>query len=294
MPKLKSQSGARPKAQPAARPKAQPAARPKAQPLALLGRLNQRASAVYLLLIFFVLWEIVPRVGLADPVYLPPLSRVLQEAAVVGFSQLATDVIISVGRIVSGFAIAIVCALPLGFVLAGAFKKASAFLNPLMTFFSQIPPFILFPVFIIIFGVGETGILTVIIWSAFWPTLFAAIAGANHADPLLIKSARSMGAGRLSIFANVIIPGALPQIMTGMRNGLTLCFMMLIGAETMGASSGMGWEINMAQRMAVVPRIYLMALVVAIVGLIINYLFEWLERHVVVWRDVAEQELAVA
>jgi NitT/TauT family transport system permease protein len=256
--------------------------------------INRRLSSVYLLVIFFVLWQIIPSVGWADPIYLPPLSRVLAEASIVGFGQLATDVLTSIWRIVVGFLIAIVAALPLGFVLTGAFRRATDFLAPLMTFLSQIPPFILFPVFIIIFGVGETGILAVIIWSAFWPTLFSTIAGSGHVDPLLVKAARSMGAGRLDIFLNIVIPSALPQIMTGMRSGLTLCFMMLIGAETMGASSGMGWEINMAQRMAVIPRIYLMALVVAIVGLIINYLFEWFERSVVVWREDAEQELAVA
>ncbi|MDR1082564.1 MAG: ABC transporter permease [Coriobacteriales bacterium] len=260
----------------------------------LFTRINRRISAVYLLIIFFAFWQIAPLIGLADPVYLPPLSRVLAEAAVVGFSQLATDVLVSVWRVIAGFLIAIILALPLGFVLAGAFKRVSDILGPLMTFLSQIPPFILFPVFIIIFGVGETGIFAVIIWSAFWPTLFSTIAGSNHVDPLLVKSARSMGADRLSIFTDVIIPSSLPQIMTGMRSGLTLCFMMLIGAETMGAASGMGWEINMAQRMAIIPRIYLMALLVAIVGLLINYLFEWLEQTVVVWRDDAQQELAVA
>jgi NitT/TauT family transport system permease protein len=260
----------------------------------ILGKVNHRLSAAYLLIAFFALWQLAPSIGLADPVYLPPLSRVLAEAAVVGFGQLAADVSISIWRIAIGFLISIIVALPLGFVLAGAFKWASDILRPLMTFLSQIPPFILFPVFIIIFGVGETGILAVIIWSAFWPTLFSTVAGSSQVDPLLVKSARSMGADRLSIFTDVIIPSALPQIMTGMRNGLTLCFMMLIGAETMGAVSGMGWEINMAQRMAIIPRIYLMALVVAVVGLLINYLFEWLERTVVVWRDDVSQELVTA
>ncbi|MDR3137224.1 MAG: ABC transporter permease [Coriobacteriales bacterium] len=259
----------------------------------LLSIINQRARAAWLIIAFFAFWQLAPSIGLANPVYLPPLSRVLEEAVTVGFGQLAHDVLISVWRIILGFFIAIVAAIPLGFVLAGAFRWVSELLAPLMTFLSQIPPFILFPVFIIILGVGETGILAVIIWSVFWPTLFSTIAGSHHIDPLYVKSARSMGADRLSIFIDVIIPSALPQIMTGMRNGLTLCFMMLIGAETMGASSGMGWEINMAQRMAVIPRIYLMALIVAVVGLLINYLFEWLEQTIVVWRDDAQRELVV-
>jgi len=250
------------------------------------------AKKTYLVLAVLVLWQLAPTLGLVDPVYLPPLTRVLAESEALGLTRLAGDVGMSLLRIVVGFSLATALALALGFVLAGAFKRIAAFIRPLMVFLSQIPPFILFPVFIIVIGVGETSILFVIVWSAFWLILFSTITGFSQTDPQLMKIARSMTAGRLTVFLSVVVPGALPHIMTGMRNGLTLAFMMLIGAETMGAASGMGWEINMAQRMAVIPRIYLIALVVAVVGLIVNYLFEWLERRLVVWQSDARSGLA--
>ncbi|MDR3254117.1 MAG: ABC transporter permease [Synergistaceae bacterium] len=258
----------------------------------VLSSLHRRLASVYLLIVFFALWQIVPSAGFVNATYLTPLFRVIREIPIVGYFNLATDVLISLKRVAIGFLISTAAALPLGFVLAGALPKLAKFLNPLLLFLSQIPPFILFPVFVIIFGVGESGIVTVIIWSAVWPILFNTISGINMVDPLLVKCARSMCADKLTIFLEVVLPSSLPSIMTGMRSGLTLCFLMLIGAETMGANSGMGWEINMAQRMAVIPRIYLMALIVAVVGLAINYLFEWIERTLITWKEAERDALA--
>ena len=248
--------------------------------------LHEKLSAFYLLLLFFAVWQIVPSLGLVNTHFFPPLSQVLGEAGRLGFLDILVNVLTSLRRVAVGFLLATAAALPLGFILAGALPRAADFLNSLMAFLAQIPPFILFPVFVVIFGTGEISVHVVIFWSALWPILFHTIAGVNLVDPQLIRSARTMGADGVSVFLDVVLPGALPSILAGMRSGLTLCFMMLIGAETMGASSGMGWQINMAQRMAIVPRIYLVAMIVAVVGLVINAFFELLERKIVVWKDV--------
>ncbi|OPY58892.1 MAG: Bicarbonate transport system permease protein CmpB [Pelotomaculum sp. PtaU1.Bin035] len=249
--------------------------------------IHNRMISLYIIIVFFVLWQLIPYTGLVNPHFLPPLSKVIAETFKLSLGNIVLDIVHSLRRIIIGFFVATAVALPLGFVLAGALPKLGKLLNPLMMFLSQIPPFILFPVFVIIFGIGEGGILTVIFWSALWPILFNTIAGTQMVDPLLIKSARSMGSSQLTIFLKVILPGTLSSIMTGMRAAMTFCFMMLIGAETMGANSGLGWEINMSQRMAVIPRIYLVVMIVAIVGLAINYLFEWFERNTIIWREDA-------
>jgi NitT/TauT family transport system permease protein len=250
--------------------------------------ISEKLSAFYLILLFFAAWQIIPSLGLVNTHFFPPLSQVLSEAGKVGYANILVNILVSLRRVAVGFLLATAVALPLGFVLAGAFRRLADLLSPLTTFLAQIPPFILFPVFVVIFGTGELSVHIVIFWSAVWPILFYTVTGATQVDSQLVKSARSMGADKLSIFFYVILPSSLPSILTGMRSGLTLCFMMLIGAETMGASSGMGWQINMAKRMAVVPRIYLITMVVAVVGLLINYLFELLENRIVIWKDVEE------
>jgi len=253
--------------------------------------IHHNCKSFYIILGFFLFWQVIPFTGLVDPHFVPPLSKVLAESIQLGFANIAIDISISLGRVIIGFIMAAAVALPLGFILAGAFPKLARLLNPLMVFLSQVPPFILFPVFVIIFGVGNGGIYTVIFWSAIWPLLFNTIAGTQLVDPLLIKSARSMGAGQLTIFFKVIVPGALASIMIGTRTAITICFMMLIGAETMGANSGLGWLIHQSQRMAMIPRIYFAVLLVAVIGLLINYLIEWLERNIIVWQEDTAEEL---
>lgn len=247
-------------------------------------RVNRRLAGAYLLLLFFVAWQALPSLGLVNPVYFPPLSKVLADGLGLGLPTVAADVASSLGRILLGFALGAVAALPAGLALALAFKPALRMLNPLMTFLSQIPPFILFPVFVLLFKVGETGIIAVIFWSVFWPILFAAIGGASRVDGLLIRSARSMGATKARILARVILPWALPTVLTGMRYSLTFAFMMLINAESMGSYAGMGYELFVASRRAEIPEVYFMVLVIAVVGLAVNWLFELLERRLTRWR----------
>lgn len=260
----------------------------------ILLAIHQKIISVYIIIAFFVLWEVLPSVGLVDSLFFPPFSKVVAESFNLGWGSILTDIVTSLRRVIIGFFVATAVALPFGFILAGALPRLARLFNPLMVFLSQIPPFILFPVFVIIFGIGEGGIFTVIFWSAVWPVLFNTIAGTQLVDPVLIKCARSMNSNPATIFFKVILPGALPSIMTGLRSGMTFCFMMLIGAETMGASSGLGWRINMAQRMAVIPRIYLTVLIAAIVGLAVNYLIEWFERNTIIWKEEADQGMITA
>ncbi|MDR1714033.1 MAG: ABC transporter permease [Coriobacteriales bacterium] len=255
--------------------------------------LNDKLAGIYLIVLFFISWQVVPTLGLVNTLYFPALSTVLSAGINdIGVSAILSDLGNSLRRVVIGYGLAIVAALPVGFILAGALPKLAQFLKPLMSFLSQIPPFILLPVFVLLFKVGEFSICAVIFWSAFWPILFATILGISLVDPLLIKAARSMAADKVTIFTDVIIPGALPSIMTGLRYGLTFTFMMLIAAESLGSFAGLGYEMMVAQRRAQIPKIYFMVLLIAIVGIIANYLLELLERKAVIWNRDATEKVA--
>ncbi|MNN75852.1 putative aliphatic sulfonates transport permease protein SsuC [compost metagenome] len=114
------------------------------------------------------------------------------------------------------------------------------------------------------------------------------MAGIQNVDPLLVRCAKAMTAGPATIYFKVVLPAAFPAIMTGIRSGLTMSFLMLIGAESMGADSGLGWLIHNAQSMGFVPRIYLGAILVAGVGLLLNVLLEALEKSIVDWKETPE------
>lgn len=256
-----------------------------------LNGINKKLISIYIVIGFFILWELAPRIGWANPHFVPPFSEVLNAAKQVTYWQLFLDIIVSLKRILTGFLLASALALPVGFILGGAFPLIARFLNSLLNFLAQVPAFILFPVFVVIFGIGETGILVVILWAAFWPILFTTILGVRQVDPILIKGAKSMGSNSFTIFWKVVIPGALSSILTGMRTGMTISFMMLIGAETLGANAGLGWLIHNSTNMGFIPQIYLAVILIAVIGLGINYFLEWLERKVIIWKEVAPEKI---
>ncbi|WP_150267121.1 ABC transporter permease [Paenibacillus tepidiphilus] len=260
----------------------------------VIGTVHRTLLSYYLFLLLLIIWEIAPRLGLVSDVFVPPFSRIVSAGVDLGLTNILLYISISLKRVFVGFALATVIALPGGFILAGAFPKLAVFLQPLTRFLSSIPPFILFPVFVIIIGIGEGGIYTVIFWSSFWPILFTTIAGIEHVDPLLIRSAKSMNAGKLEIFVKIVLPAASPTLLTGLRTGLNMSFFMLIGSESMGADSGLGWMIHNAQSMGFIERIYLGAVMVAGVGLALNYVLEYLESSVLYWRQAPEAQQKAA
>jgi NitT/TauT family transport system permease protein len=154
--------------------------------------------------------------------------------------------------------------------------------------FAQLNAFALFPIFVLFFGIGELAKFAVIFWSCVWPILFTTIAGVQGVDPLYVKVARSMGSGRLTIFVRVLFPGALPSIFTGIRLGATVAFLMLIAAEMIGATAGLGWVVLNSQVNYVIPRLYLAAAIIAFLGMGMNYLIHFIEASVIKWKETVE------
>ncbi|MDR2131968.1 MAG: ABC transporter permease [Clostridiales Family XIII bacterium] len=256
--------------------------------LRVLSRIHHRIMGLYLFILFLILWQIAPSVGWTNPVLIPSFSTVLAEGAYIGLGNVLVHIAISMKRVFVGFIISTAVALPLGFILSGALPRIAEALNPLMHFLSQVPPFILYPVFLIIVGPGEFGIYAVILWSAFWPILFTTIDGMRGIDARLIQCARSMNAGNFAVFTKVVFPAIFPNLVLGIRSGLTMSFLMMVGAESLGAASGMGFMIRNAQQIGAVARIYLGALLVAIVGFLLNFAAVEVEKTLVTWKEIAQ------
>lgn len=251
-----------------------------------LRRIHDGLIGYYFILLFFVLWQAAPTAGWADPRFVPPFSRVMQSGwELVRSGEMFIHISISLERVFAGLLLAILAGIPLGFLLGGWLPGLARFLNPLMNLCAQINTIVLLPLFIILFGVGEGGKLGVIFWASFWPILFTTMAGIRQVDPLIVKCARSMGVGGPTIFFKVILPGAALQIFAGVRTGATMAFIMLIGAEMLGANMGLGWLIRNAEENWLVPRLFLGLFAIAVIGLMINYSLEWLEKTLITWRE---------
>ncbi|ADY57037.1 binding-protein-dependent transport systems inner membrane component [Syntrophobotulus glycolicus DSM 8271] len=248
--------------------------------------IHEKFIDYYGFILFFAVWQAGPSLGWIDPQFIPPPSDILVEAYKISITgDLFIHTTTSLFRVLVGLLMAIGVAVPLGFILGGWFPKVTVFLHPLLNIFGQINAFSLFPIFILAFGIGETAKLAIIFWSAIWPVFFNTISGVKNVDPLLIKSIRSMGAGKLIIFAKVILPGAARSIFTGLQMGARTSFLMIIAAEMLGSSAGLGWLIYNSSNNNVIPRLFVGVLVIALLGYAINYLIALIESSVITWKE---------
>jgi NitT/TauT family transport system permease protein len=241
------------------------------------------------LVIFLVLWEIAPRLGWADSQFLPPLSTVLKAVGLLwtdGF--LYTHIIVSLWRALLGMLLSVAIALPMGFILEGWFPKVSKQLDPLFRLLSHLNPFSLAPVFILFFGIGELEKLAIIALVAVWPVLFHTITGIRTVDPLFIKTARSLNVSKMILARDVLLPGALPTIITGLRVGTQMAVFMLIAAEMLGSSAGLGWLVHNSAMMSQIPRMYAGGLFIILLGICINQIILRIEKNSLFWKNSVE------
>jgi len=240
------------------------------------------------ILLFFAVWELAPRAGGLLETFLAPPSAVLKTLWVLlQNGELYGHVTVSLGRASAGFAVAALIAIPLGFLLGGNFKSFERVVNPVLRFLGQVNPFSLFPLFVMLFGISEISKVAMIFWVCIWPILFNTITGVKGIDPLLVRSARSMGIRTPTLFFKVILPAASPGIFTGLKMGSGTAFFMLIAAEMIGASRGLGWLVWNAQINFQIPQLFAATVVISVLGLILNSLLELLERHLLGWRVAA-------
>jgi len=133
--------------------------------------------------------------------------------------------------------------IPLG-LLMGWYRGFEEISDGLVQAMRQVSSLSLFPVFLLFFGIGEFSKIAVIFWGAQWTLLLNTINGVKTVDPLLIKSARSMGSNDLSIFRKVVLPSSLPSLFVGLRLSATHSLLVLVAAEMIGATSGLGYSIK--------------------------------------------------
>jgi len=236
---------------------------------------------------FLLLWQFAPQLGWVDRTFLPPFTEVVDALwglAVTG--ELWTDVRASLTRSLAGFAIAVSLAVPVGLVIAW-YRHIAQILSPLLALFLNTAPLALLPVFTLILGIGETSKIAIVAYAAFWPVLYNTIGGAKNVDPLLIRSARSLGVSNLRLFHKVILPAAVPPIFTGVRLAGATAILVIISAEFVGAKAGLGYLIMNSQFNFQIPQMYAGTVSVALVGVAFNTLLVSLERRFSAWRTTS-------
>lgn len=238
-------------------------------------------------IVFLIFWQVAPLVGIADHQFIPTVSEILATLGkLIAKGELFVHIGVSLGRALCGFALAALAAIPLGFLLGGWFKKFEELLDPLLQLLAQVNPFSVFPIFILLFGIGEVAKIAIIFWVCIWPVLFNTISAVKNIDPLFLKAARAMGTSKWILFWKVVIPGAAPTLFTGIKSGAGIAFFMLIAAEMIGASAGLGWMVLNSEVNYQIARLFASAVTIAILGIAINNLIIFIEKKVITWKEV--------
>ncbi|ART50106.1 ABC transporter permease [Acidovorax carolinensis] len=240
------------------------------------------------IVLFLAVWELLPRAGWVNPAFLSPPSDVVRAiATLVDNGQLWKHVTASLQRSLVGLLLAITSGVGLG-LLMGAIQRFEAFVDPLLQLFRQVSAFALFPVFLLFLGIGESSKVAIIFWAAFWPVLLNTIGGVKQVDKLLVHSALSMGASRSYIFFRVVLPAASPSIFTGIRLAGAYSITALVAAEMIGAHAGLGFLTLNAQEIFQIPTMYAGILLLALLGLGLNYALALIEARLTGWRKGLE------
>lgn len=237
--------------------------------------------------ILFIAWELASRA--MSPEFLPgPIAtfKGLKELALAG--TLWADIKISMIRVGIGWGRALLIAIPLG-LLIGRFKVVKSIVEPLINFFRFIPAIGFLTLFLMWFGVGEESKLVLITYAAVFPIIINTIAGVASIDPVKYQAAQSLGANPIYTFFTVTVPGAIPNILTGVRLGLSSAIISIVAAEMLAASEGLGYLIFTSRLYYRTDWIFAGIIVLGIIGFLADKLIRFLAFKLFKFYGVAKQ-----
>jgi ABC-type nitrate/sulfonate/bicarbonate transport system permease component len=246
----------------------------------LLGGLGSVALSVVGILVFLAVWAIAS--GALNPVLLPNPAEVLAAyREVIADGTLAKDVGASLLRVFGGFAIAALIAPPLALLLGYSWLLRCIFL-PLVTLIRPIPPIAWIPLAILWFGLGDPPSYFITALAAFFPIFLSSFAGAQGLQDEHVNAARSLGANAGAVLTRVMLPSALPMIVTGLRIGLGQAWMAVVTAELIAAQSGLGFMIQASRLNLETSRVLVGMTLIGILGATMTAALSLLERKLII------------
>ena len=238
--------------------------------------------------VLLFVWWLVTALGLVKPLFVPsPVSVVAKFVSIWqnGFTNTSflDHVLISTFRVFGAFLLACVIGLPLGLAM-GMSPFVRGIFDPPIEFYRPIPPLAYLPLMIIWFGIGETSKVLLIFLSVFAPVVLGARSGVKSAAIEQIHAAYSFGATRWQVMRQVILPSAMPEILTAMRVGIGFGWTTLVAAEMVAATKGLGYMVLSASQFLQTPVVIMGIFVIAIIAFAFDLLMRFLERRLVPWK----------
>ena len=238
-------------------------------------------------LALLVIWAVAAAYSVVSPVFLPSpwtVAKALYTLNVTGFvdSTLAEHAFASLLRIFGGLAVSLVIGIPAGLAIATS-RVGKGILDPIVEFLRPLPPLAYLPLVIIWVGIGEASKITVIALAMLPPIILSTAAGVKAAPVDYVNAARSFGAGKLQVLRHVILPGAIPSILTGIRIALGAGWSTLVAAELVAATQGLGFMIQSAAQFLVTDIVISGIIVIALIAFLFEITVRLIERRFVPW-----------
>ncbi|MEV6342991.1 ABC transporter permease [Actinoplanes sp. NPDC051851] len=231
--------------------------------------------------VLLLLWEIAGRAGRTG--LFPPFTDALAALTdLLTWDSLRTDVLPSVGRALTGFALAVLFGTLIGVTL-GWFRRLEPWIRPALEFLRAVPPPAVLPVAVLTLGATGATRIAVIAGGAVWPVLIAAHDATRTVEPGYLDVARVSGLRPAAILRRVVLPAVLPALLAGARIALGIALIMMVISEMIAATAGLGYVILQSQRMYAVDQMYAGILLLGTLGWLITALFTVVERRLLGW-----------
>lgn len=260
------------------------AADPPARTRGLTRRQRELFVSVFSPVAVLAVWELSVRARLLDARFFPaPTSIMGTFAATVSSGELWSHLSATLVRIAVGFLLGALPALLLG-VLLGLAPFARAFANPIIYALYPVPKVAILPLIMLIFGIGEMSKYVVVAIAVFFLVIVNTMAGVVQIEKIHFDVARNFGASRRDLYIRVVLPGALPQIFTGLKLANGVALIVLVTAEFVGAQTGVGVMIFQSWQVFAIERLFVGLVVVSFLGYLLSLIFDELERMAIPWR----------
>ena len=253
---------------------------------------RQFTLSVATLLTLLVIWWAVTAFGLIAPLFLPSPQQVFHQLLVVASPQGFMDATLwqhlaaSLTRIAIALLAATLIGVPTG-ILMGLSETARGILDPLIELYRPVPPLAYLPLIVIWFGIGETSKVLLIYLAIFAPVVMSTLAGVKSAQQVRLRAAQSLGATRWQMLWFVLLPGALPEILTGLRIGLGVGWSTLVAAELIAATRGLGFMVQSAGEFLATDVVLAGIAVIALIAFTLELGLRALQRRLTPWHGVS-------
>jgi taurine transport system permease protein len=234
---------------------------------------------------FIALWEAGVFVGLINAAFLPPPSTLLKDVfkmAGEGNTLLLKDILVSTKRVLIGFLLSAAAGVPLGLFM-GMSPTIKAFLDPVISLIRPLPAMSWIPLTMLWLGIDEAQKYAIVFMGCFASVLVYTTDATRRVDPLLIRAAMNLGARRLSVIRHVVLPGALPNIISGLKVVLAIAWTCVISAELVGAEEGLGFRIWSAKENFHISLVLLGMVCISATVLILDLVFRFFEWLALPW-----------